>query len=108
MIQGPSLSLPWHVISEMSMLYMVIERFRNGDPVPVYRRFRDRGRLAPEGLTYVSSWVTQDLSICYQVMESTDPALLDRWMAAWNDLVEFEVIPVVTSAEATHSLAPRL
>ena len=90
------------------MLYMVIERFRNGDPVPVYRRFRDRGRLAPEGLTYVSSWVTQDLSTCYQVMESSDPALLNEWMAAWNDLVAFEVIPVVTSVEAAHSLAPRL
>jgi Protein of unknown function (DUF3303) len=95
-------------ISEASMLYMVIERFRNGDPVPVYRRFRDRGRLAPEGLTYVSSWVTQDLSTCYQVMESSDPALLDQWMAAWNDLVEFEVIPVISSVEAARSVAPRL
>ena len=67
------------------MLYMVIERFRNRDPKPVYARFRERGRLAPAGLTYVNSWVTEDLGLCYQVMEC---------------LVEFEGIPVVTSAEA--------
>ena len=82
------------------MLYMVIEHFRNGDPNPVYARFRERGRLAPEGLTYVSSWVTEDLAHCYQVMECEDRSLLDQWMAAWSDLVEFEVIPVVTSATA--------
>jgi len=82
------------------MLYMVIERFRGGDPVPVYRRFRERGRMAPEGLTYVSSWVTDDLKLCYQVMECADRALLEEWMANWEDLVEFEVVPVVTSSEA--------
>jgi hypothetical protein len=64
------------------MLYMVIETFRGGDAVPVYRRFRDHGRLAPEGLRYVASWVTEDLRRCYQVMECDDPALLERWMAA--------------------------
>ena len=90
------------------MLYMIIERFRDGDPVPVYRRFRDQGRLAPEGLTYISSWVTRDLTTCYQVMETEDRALLDQWMAAWNDLTEFEVIPVMTSAEAAQSIAGRL
>jgi uncharacterized protein DUF3303 len=79
---------------------MVIEHFRNGDAAPVYARFRARGRLAPEGLTYVSSWVTEDLTRCYQVMECHDRAFLDTWMAAWSDLVEFEVHPVVTSAEA--------
>ena len=82
------------------MLYMIIERFRGGDPQPVYRRFRDRGRLAPEGLTYVTSWVTGDLTRCYQVMECDDRRLLEEWMSHWQDLVEFEVIPVVTSAEA--------
>lgn len=80
---------------------MIIEHFRGGDPRPVYERFRARGRLAPEGLTYVSSWVTEDLAHCYQVMESPDRRLLDEWMAAWNDLAEFEVIPVITSAEAS-------
>jgi uncharacterized protein DUF3303 len=82
------------------VLYMVIEHFRNGDPAPVYARFRERGRLAPEGLTYVNSWVTEDLTRCYQVMACDDRALLDAWIAAWSDLVEFEVHPVVTSAEA--------
>ena len=87
------------------MLYMIVEHFRGGDAVPVYRRFRDRGRLAPEGLRYVASWVTDDLRHCYQVMECDDRALLDAWMAAWADLVDFEVIPVVTSAEAAAAVA---
>ena len=61
-------------------LYMVIEHFRNGDAVPVYRRFRERGRMAPEGLNYISSWVDDKLATCYQVMETADPGLLDEWM----------------------------
>lgn len=90
------------------MRYMIIERFRNGDPLPVYRRFRDRGRLAPDGLRYVDSWVTHDLAVCYQVMECDDSALLDAWMANWADLVDFEVVPVHTSAEVREMVAPRL
>ena len=90
------------------MLFMVIERFRNGDAAPVYRRFRERGRLAPDGLTYVSSWVTPDLKQCFQVMECADRAPFDEWMSRWADLVDFEVIPVVTSAEAAAEIAPRL
>jgi len=82
------------------MQYLVIERFRGGDPAPVYTRFRERGRLAPEGLSYVSSVVTEDLTTCYQVMECADRALLDEWIRAWSDLVEFEVRPVISSAEA--------
>jgi hypothetical protein len=82
------------------VLYMIIEHFRNGDAAPVYERFRTRGRLAPDGLRYLGSWVTPDLTRCYQVMECDDPALLERWMAAWADLVEFDVHPVITSAEA--------
>ena len=89
-------------------LYMVVERFKHQDAVPVYRRFRDRGRLAPEGLTYVSSWVDEKLERCYQVMEADDRRLLDEWMAAWSDLVDFEVIEVVTSREAAERIAPRL
>lgn len=80
--------------------YLVIERFRNGDPGPVYARFRERGRMAPEGLHYVSSWIDESLTTCWQVMETADRALLDAWMNAWADLVDFEVHPVVTSAEA--------
>ena len=83
------------------MLYMVIEHFRNGDATPVYARFHTQGRLMPDGLTYVSSWITSDLSRCYQVMECDDSALLDTWMAAWDDLMEFEVYPVITSADAS-------
>lgn len=79
---------------------MVVERFRHHDPAPVYARFRERGRLAPDGLRYVNSWVTDDLAQCYQVMECETRAPLDEWMAAWSDLVEFEVIPVITSPEA--------
>ena len=90
------------------MLYMIIESFHNGDPLPVYRRFRDRGRLAPEGLQYVSSWVTAKRDRCYQVMECDDRALLDQWMAQWVDLTDFEVIPVMTSAEAARLAAPDL
>jgi hypothetical protein len=82
------------------MLYMIIEKFRNGDPRPVYQRFRDRGRLAPQGLEYVDSWVTDDLKMCYQVMRTSDRALLDEWMANWSDIVDFDVIPVITSPEA--------
>jgi hypothetical protein len=90
------------------MLYMVIERFKNKDAVPVYRRFRDHGRMTPDGLAYVSSWVDQQLECCYQVMETAERALLDEWMAKWSDLIDFEVHPVVTSQEAAEKLAPRL
>lgn len=86
------------------MLYMVIERFKGGRPGPVYQRFSERGRLAPEGLRYVSSWVDTSLSTCYQVMETDDRSLLDAWIANWNDLVDFEVVPVMTSAEAAEAV----
>ena len=89
-------------------LFMVIERYRDGDAVPVYRRFRDRGRLAPDGLDYVASWVDDDLRICWQLMETDDRALLDQWIAGWSDLVDFEVVPVITSAQAAERIAPRL
>lgn len=87
---------------------MIIERFKNGDPVPVYRRFRERGRMAPEGLTYVSSWIDERLAVCYQVMETSDRALLDQWMAKWSDLVDFEVHRVMTSKDALEKMTPRL
>ncbi|PYQ48981.1 MAG: hypothetical protein DMF59_14605 [Acidobacteria bacterium] len=88
------------------MLYVVIESFK--DPVAVYRRFRDRGRMAPNGLSYVNSWVTPDVKRCYQVMECADRSQLDAWLARWNDLVDFEVIAVITSAEAFETIKPRL
>lgn len=87
---------------------MIIEHFRNQDPVPVYRRFRDRGRLAPEGLRYVSSWVDEELERCFQLMEADDRKLLDEWIVNWNDLVEFEVYLVISSQEASERISPRL
>jgi len=89
------------------MLYMILEHYKAG-PEPVYRRFRERGRMAPDGLRYVDSWVTTDHRRCYQVMECDDRALLQQWMAGWSDIVEFDVIPVVTSAEAAAAVTPRL
>ena len=87
---------------------MVIENFRNGDAAPVYRRFRDHGRLAPPGLSYVSSWVSEKLDRCYQLMETSDRSLLDQWMANWNDIVDFEVHPVISSKEAAERVFPLL
>jgi len=82
------------------MLFMVVETFRNGDPRPVYRRFAERGRMAPEGVRYVGSWIDESLGRCFQVLEAERRELLDSWIANWSDLVAFEVIPVVTSEEA--------
>ena len=87
---------------------MVVEHFRNQDPVPVYRRFRDRGRLAPEGLRYVSSWVDADFARCFQLMEADDRARIEEWIANWTDLVEFEVYPVISSNEAVERISHRL
>ena len=78
---------------------MVVERFRQG-AAPVYERAAERGRLLPDGLRYVDSWIDEDLGRCFQLMETDDPRLLDEWTARWSDLVEFEVVPVIGSAEA--------
>ena len=83
------------------MLFHVTERYRDGDPVPVYRRFREQGRMTPDGVEYVASWVTDDLTTCFQVMEAESLAALDEWMERWSDLVDFEVVPVITSDEAS-------
>ena len=90
------------------MVYMVVEHFKNGDARPVYRRFQEKGRLAPEGLTYVTSWVEETLQHCFQLMETDDRALLDEWLAQWRDLVDFEVFPVMTSPEALAKITPHL
>ncbi len=91
-----------------SALYMVVEHFKNKDAVAVYRRFRDRGRMAPEGLVYVASWVDERFARCYQLMETNDRRLLDMWMANWSDLIDFEVHAVVPSSEAAGKIAPHL
>jgi hypothetical protein len=90
------------------MLYMVVERFRDRDAVAVYRRARDEGRMLPDGLRYVSSWVELDFGRCFQLMECDDPALFLPWVARWRDLVDFEIVPVVPSATAAAAVAPLL
>ena len=82
------------------MLYMVIENFKNRDAGPVYRRYYDKGRMLPEGLHYLDSWVEPERGRCFQLMECEDRSLLDAWIARWDDLVEFEIAPVVSSAVA--------
>lgn len=90
------------------MLFMIVETFKNRDPLPVYRRFRDKGRLAPDGVRYIASWVEDNLERCFQLMESEERALIDKWIAQWSDLVDFEVYPVISSSEATERVAPQL
>lgn len=79
---------------------MVIENFRPGKVPDIYRRLEQSGRHMPAGLTYVGSWITDDLQRCYQVMECDDPSLLDEWISNWADLMDFEVLPVITSEQA--------
>jgi hypothetical protein len=90
------------------MLYMIIERFKNQDAAPVYRRFRDEGRMTPEGITYLSSWVDIKLERCFQIMETADPKLMVEWIGNWKDLVEFEVVPVMTSADAVQAMRSKI
>jgi hypothetical protein len=90
------------------MLYMVIERFKTPGAIDVYRRARERGRLMPDGLEYVSSWVDLDFTICFQLMKTENEKLFEEWVRQWEDLVDFEIIPVRTSSEAMQVIAPRL
>jgi hypothetical protein len=90
------------------MLFMVIERFKNRDAKAVYRRFRDHGRGAPEGLTYVNSWIEASFDRCFQLMECDDARLLQQWVAAWSDLIEFEIVLVVPSKETREAIQPLL
>ncbi len=90
------------------MLWMIVEHFRNGDAVPVYRRFREKGRMAPDGLRYVASWVSDDFTTCWQLMEGDDRTQLDAWMANWRDLADFDVTEVMTSAQAVEKIGPTL
>lgn len=90
------------------MLFMILERFRDGRAADVYRRFREQGRLAPEGVRYVTSWVDFGFQRCFQVMEADDERLIRQWTSRWDDLVEFEIIPVRTSQEAASIMAERL
>jgi Protein of unknown function (DUF3303) len=90
------------------MLFMMIETFRNQDAKAVYRRFRDKGRQMPEGLSFVGSWVTADVGRCFQLMECDDVTLLQRWVAEWSDVTAFEIVPVVPGKETAAALAGQL
>ena len=93
------MSVPAHSLTA-TMRYMVIEDFKPGKVGEIYQRLRDSGRHMPPGLVYVGSWITDDMSRCYQVMECDDRALIDEWISHWTDLMEFQVVPVISSAEA--------
>ncbi len=90
------------------MLFMVIEHFKNRDAVPIYRRFREQGRMMPEGLNYVGSWVEANFDRCFQLMECDDLRLLQQWVLQWQDLGEFEIVPVVPSKETMETITPLL
>lgn len=89
------------------MLFMVIERFKEGAAPEIYRRARERGRMLPPGLEYVSSWVDLEFRTCYQLMRTEDDSLFSQWTDDWKDLAEFEIVPVRTSAEASEVIAVR-
>ena len=90
------------------MLFMVVETFRNHDGKAIYRRLRDRGRQMPDGLSFVSSWVQADMGRCFQLMECDDVTLLQRWVAQWSDLMDFEIVPVVAGKDTATALASLL
>jgi Domain of unknown function (DUF3303) len=94
--------------AERAMLFMVIERFKERDARAVYRRLRERGRGAPDGLRYIDSWVEANFDRCFQLMECADARLLQQWVAFWGDLVEFEIVPVVSSPDTRETIGPLL
>jgi len=81
------------------MLFMVIERFKEGKTKEIYRRFQEKGRMMPEGLKYVDSWVEVNCDRCFQLMECDDLGLFQEWILQWQDLGDFEIIPVVLSKQ---------
>jgi hypothetical protein len=90
------------------MQFMVVETFRNQDAEAIYRRLRDKGRMMPENLKFVASWVSADLSRCFQVMEADNITLLQRWIAEWADLMSFEIVPVVPGKDTAEALTGHL
>lgn len=86
------------------MLFMVVEQFKNRNARQVYRRAQEKGRMLPDGLNYIDSWVATDFDRCFQLMETENPTLFRKWIERWQDLVEFEVIPVVSSEEANEAI----
>lgn len=86
------------------MLFMVIETFREQDGKAIYDRLREKGRQMPDGLKFIDSWVSADLSRCFQLMEADDVTLFQRWIAEWQDVMGFEVVPVVQSKRTAIAL----
>jgi hypothetical protein len=86
------------------MLFMIVERFKNRDPKPIYRRLRESGRQMPDGLRYIDSWIEANFDRCFQLMETADPRLLQQWIAHWNDLMDFEIVPVVPSGDTRETI----
>ena len=87
------------------MMFMVVENFRNQDAKSIYRRLREKGRMMPDRLKFISSWVTADLGRCFQLMEADDITLLQRWIVGWSDLMAFEIVPVVPGKDAAEALS---
>lgn len=90
------------------MLFMVVEKFRNQDGKAIYRRLRDKGRMMPDGLKYVGSWTSADFDRCFQLMETDDVTLFQKWIAEWSDIMQFEVVPVVAGKETAEALKDQL
>ena len=90
------------------MLFMVIERFKHRNAAAVYRRAQERGRMLPDGLTYVGSWVEANFDRCFQLMECDDPGLFQKWILNWHDLIDFDIVPVVPSKETLENVAASL
>jgi hypothetical protein len=88
------------------MHYLVIEKFK--DAPAIYKRFDEKGRMMPEGLNYISSWIDHNLNTCWQIMETGDFVLLERWIDNWKDLMEFEIIPVHSSAEVREMMKGKI
>ena len=88
----------------IEMVYMIIERFHPGKVKMLYKRFAEKGRLLPAEVSYLNSWIKEDVSICYQVMESDSVEKIHEWISHWNDLADFEVIPVINSDEAKEKI----
>jgi hypothetical protein len=88
------------------MLFMVVERFKDRDPVPIYHRLREAGRSLPDGLRYIDSWVEVNFDRCFQLMQCDDARLLMEWVLQWRDLVDFEVVPVCASKVVRELVAP--
>ena len=87
------------------MLFMVVEKFKNRNALAVYRRSRERGRMLPNGLKYIDSWVETNFDRCFQLMECDDPTLFQQWAVQWQDLVDFEFVPVMPSREAAKTIS---